>query len=331
MKRKVQILIPLSGGKDSQAAMLWAIEHYGLENCQSIFCDVKWEADETYKHVDYLVKKTGIKHNVVTSKKYDGMIDMAVKRGRFPSSPARFCTQELKIFPMIDFILSLEQHIFVIDGVRADESLSRSLQNKECRFFKYYFQPYKSNSMTIEKYSLKPPTSLNQKKELEKAIQRLAIGKEDEKFFTYRKKEVIAWCKKYADDLIRPFFNSTANDVIKYSLERGYDINPLYYQGDGRVGCEPCVMSNLGQIKVYVFDRPKVIEKIRAAEIKTGSSFFAPDKIPKRYHSQKTEANKSYPNIDDIVRYIMDKNATGDLFEQQSSSIRCKSIYNICE
>ncbi|MEI2419114.1 phosphoadenosine phosphosulfate reductase family protein, partial [Arthrospira platensis SPKY2] len=66
--KKVLVLIPLSGGKDSQAAMLWAIEKYGLEYCETAFCDVKWEAKETYKHVDYLVKKSGIKHNVLTSK-----------------------------------------------------------------------------------------------------------------------------------------------------------------------------------------------------------------------------------------------------------------------
>ena len=52
---KVLVLIPLSGGKDSQGALLWAIEKYGLKYCQTAFCDVKWEADETYKHIDYLV------------------------------------------------------------------------------------------------------------------------------------------------------------------------------------------------------------------------------------------------------------------------------------
>ena len=329
--KKVLILIPLSGGKDSQAAKLWAIEKYGLENCETAFCDVKWEADETYKHIDYLVKKSGIKHNVLTSKKYDGMVDLAKKKGRFPSTTARFCTEELKVFPMIDFILTLRQHIIVIDGVRSDESIKRSKQKPECRYFKYYFEPFKTNSMIVEKYSKKPPVTHRQKLEFEKAATRLVLGKEDRKFFTYRKKEVLEWCKTYADDLIRPFFYSTADEVISYSLNRGYDINPLYFQGFSRVGCEPCIMGNTQEIKQFVFDKPQVIEKLREAEIEANSSFFPPDKTPKKYHSQKSKSGKTFPNINDVVRYVKDKNATGNIFQEDKEYNRCKSFYNICE
>ena len=49
------------------------------------------------------------------------MVDLA-KRKRFPSTTARFCTEELKIYPMVDFILTLEDHVIVVDGIRADES-----------------------------------------------------------------------------------------------------------------------------------------------------------------------------------------------------------------
>lgn len=49
------VLAPTSGGKDSQAALLWAIDKFGLKS-DSLFCDVKWEADETYEHIDYIFK-----------------------------------------------------------------------------------------------------------------------------------------------------------------------------------------------------------------------------------------------------------------------------------
>lgn len=326
----VLVLIPLSGGKDSQGAMLWAIEKYGLQYCETAFCDVKWEADETYNHIDYLVKKTGVKHNVLYSKKYDGMIDLAKKKKRFPSTTARFCTEELKIKPMIDFILTQERHIIVIDGVRADESFKRSQQKPECRYFKYYFEPYQTNAMIVEKYKDSPPVTHKQKAQLAKAIERLKLGKNDPKFFTYRKKEVLEWCSKYADDLIRPFFYATADEIITYSLNRGYEINPLYFQGFSRVGCEPCIMGNSQEIKQFVFDKPSVIDKVRDAEKEANSSFFPPDKVPKRYHSQKKNG-KSFPNIDDVVRYTKDKNATGNMFANDKDFNRCKSFYNICE
>ena len=328
---KVLVLIPLSGGKDSQGALLWAIEKYGLEYCQTAFCDVKWEADETYKHIDYLVEKTGIKHNVLTSKKYDGMVDLAKKKGRFPSTTARFCTEELKIYPMIDFILTLNQHIIVIDGVRADESESRSKKNPECRYFKYYFEPYKTNSMIVEKFKLKPPVTHKQKLQLIKAENRLALGKEDAKYFTYRKKEVFEWCKNYADDLIRPFFYSTADEIISYSLNRGYEINPRYFRGYSRVGCDPCIMEGINEISIMVMTDQTALNKVKQAEKDADSSFFPPDKIPKRYHSQKTKEGKTYATVEDVERYIKDKNATGNFFENDKEFNRCKSFYNICE
>ena len=40
------VLAPTSC-KDSQAALLWAIDKFGLKKVIACFCDVKWEADET--------------------------------------------------------------------------------------------------------------------------------------------------------------------------------------------------------------------------------------------------------------------------------------------
>lgn len=327
----VKVIIPLSGGKDSQAAMLWAIDKYGLENCEADFCDVGWEASETYDHVKYLVNKSGIEFNTLKSKKYDGMVDLAKKRGRFPSSTARFCTEELKIFPMIDRILLLECHIIIIDGVRADESEKRAKMNSECRYFKYYFEPYQTNSMIIERYRLKPPVTHKQKEQLKKAEYRLYVkGKEDEKYFTYRKKEVFAWCEKYADDLVRPFFFSSAEYVIYFSLNKGYEINPRYFKGYSRVGCDPCIMEGIEEIGITVMNEPQTVKKVVDAEKEADSSFFPPDKIPKRYHSQVAANGKTYPNMLDVQRYVLDKKATGDLFENEPV-FKCKSVYKICE
>lgn len=326
----VKIIIPLSGGKDSQASMLWAIEKYGLEKVETVFCDVKWEADETYEHIQYLVKKSGVKHRVLSSSKYDGMLDLAVKRGRFPSSTARFCTQELKVFPMIDYILSLDHHIMVIDGVRASESEDRAKEQPECRFFKYYFEPYETNTMIVERFTEKPPTTHKQKLKFKKAKDRLELGKDDPKYYTYRKKDVFKWCDNYADDLIRPFFYNSANDVIYFSLNRNYLINPRYFKGYERVGCKVCIMESIPGLTITILNDQKVVNEIIEAEKIADSSFLPPDKIPKRYHSKKTKEGKTYATFVDVQRYILEKNATGDMFEDDPI-FKCKSIYAICE
>lgn len=326
----MKVIIPTSGGKDSQASLLWAIEKYGLKNCIAVFCDVGWEAPETYEHIKYLVENTGVTYFTVKSKKYDGMVDMANKMGRFPSSNARFCTTELKIKPMIDFILKQEDNLLFVDGVRADESASRAEKQPDCRYFKYYFEPYKSNEITINKYNIKPPVTHKQKTELQKAIKRLSEGKKDEKYFKYRKKEILEWCSKYDDSLIRPFFHSTGNEVIYYSLNRGYKINPRYFKGFSRVGCDPCVMERIPELRTTNINSPETIDKIRIAESKAKSTFFPPAKIPKRYHSKIDKNGKTYATIDDVVRYLDDLDATGDLFENEPI-FKCKSVYNICE
>lgn len=327
----MKVIVPISGGKDSQAALLWAIEKYGLKSLIGIFCDVKWEAVETYLHIDYLVGKSGIDFKVLGSDKYDGMIDLAVKKGRFPSSTARFCTEELKVKPMIDYILSLEESIILIDGIRADESEKRSKMLPDCRFFKYYFEPHTTNSIIVEKFkNLNKKPSLVQREKYEKALSRLKEGKEDPKFFTYRKKDVFEWCLKHDDSLIRPHFSLNADEVIYYSLNRGYDINPRYFKGYSRVGCDPCIMEGIDEFSVTVEFSPETIDRIRKAEIKADSSFFPPGKIPKRYHSKKTKEGRTYPTINDIIRYVKDRKATGDLFKEEPL-FKCKSIYNICE
>lgn len=325
------VLGPTSGGKDSQAALLWAIDKFGLKKVIACFCDVKWEADETYEHIDYIFKKSGVEYKILSSKKYDGMVDLAKKRKRFPSTTARFCTEELKIYPMVDFILTLEDHVIVVDGIRADESEKRSKMQPECRYFKYYFEPYQTNSMIVENFlNLKKKPSLVQQNKYKKALERLYIGKEDPKYFTYRKKEVFEWCSKYADDLFRPFFHSTADEVLYYSLNKGYKVNPRYFKGYSRVGCDPCVMEGIEELAITVKNEPNTVQKVKNAEKEANSSFFPPDKIPKRYHSKRDKNGKSYPTMEDVERYIKDKNATGDMFEDDPV-FKCKSVYNICE
>lgn len=329
---KMKLLIPISGGKDSQAVLLWAIEKYGVENITSIFCDTGWEHDLTYQHLEYLVKQTGVEYHVLKSKKYTGFLDMVIKRKCFPRAQKRFCTEELKIRPMIDYILSLREHIIIFQGIRSDESNSRSKMNQQCRYFKYYFEPYRSNTLILEKYQENPPKTTAQKAEYTKAIQRLEAGFNDEKFYTYRKKDIIEWCKNYSDEVRRPFFQSTADEVISYSLDRKYLINPLYYFGVSRVGCFPCEYINKSEMKIIISYFPETIDKVRLAEQLVGKTFFAPDYIPEKYHRGfDSQSNKSICWIDDVIQYIKDKNSQLDLLEDLGLKSSCESPYKICE
>lgn len=138
----MQIIVQFSGGKDSLATLIWAINKYGKDKITAIFCDTKWEHEITYQHINEVIETLGVKFITLSSKKYSSFLDMVEKKKRFPSTKARFCTEELKTKPMIDYVLNQKEHLIILQGIRADESESRSKMEAQCSYFKYYFEPY---------------------------------------------------------------------------------------------------------------------------------------------------------------------------------------------
>lgn len=87
------------------------------------FCDTDWEDELTYQHINEIEAKIGkkiirLKHDpfpisdterqaIRTIFGADNIFaEMVVHKGRFPSTKARFCTEELKAKPMVEYILS---------------------------------------------------------------------------------------------------------------------------------------------------------------------------------------------------------------------------------
>lgn len=110
-------------------------------NLTAVFCDTGWEHPDTYKHVNDVCLQMGVRLITLKSK-YD-FVSLAVHKKRFPSTNARFCTSELKMKPMIDYVLSLKESCIIIQGIRAGESTARAAMEEECMYFKSYFQPKK--------------------------------------------------------------------------------------------------------------------------------------------------------------------------------------------
>lgn len=318
----MKCLIQFSGGKDSTASLIWAVKESGFkkENIIAVFCDTGFENEKTYKYIFEIKEKLGIKLLILKSKKYNDFFDLAEKKKRFPSLRARFCTEELKAKPMIDYILDfVKEHILIVQGIRADESETRSKMAMDCQYFKYYFKP------------------LNEEK-LKKQTNNLNLFYEEKteqpKFHTYRKKDVFAWKKLYSDDIIRPFFYKSDKETINYILENGFSLNPLYYEGFGRVGCFPCVLAQKREVKLIIENYPDIAQKIINQEEKKNACFFPPDYIPARFCSNKSINKKgqlvSYPTFSDVIKYVQDNKNQLHL-EEKTEKTACMSIYNICE
>jgi 3'-phosphoadenosine 5'-phosphosulfate sulfotransferase (PAPS reductase)/FAD synthetase len=125
-------IIQVSGGKDSTATLLWAIEK-GL-TFEAVFCDTGWEAEETYEYLNNLEKALNIE--IIRLYPKLGFVDLAKKKKRFPSTKARFCTTELKVVPFVDWLLAQSGEFKIYQGIRAEESNARAAMSIADDYFK---------------------------------------------------------------------------------------------------------------------------------------------------------------------------------------------------
>lgn len=324
----MKILVSWSGGKDSQACLIEAVQKYGAANITAVFCDTGWEHPLTYHHVHHVCELMGVELVILRSK-YT-FVSLAKYKKRFPSTKARFCTEELKVKPMIDYILSLNDSCLIIQGIRSGESAARAAMDEECMYFKYYFEPIETNSTRLEKFEKQLSKAKSSKqhakiwKKIEQVKARLAKGKEDPKYYTYRKNDVFKYCKQYDASVSRPIKNKTAQEVIDIILNAGQKPNPLYYRGYTRVGCFPCIMCQLREIKLIGKNEPEMRDRLIMADGVIDNSFFPPGYIPKRFCK-----NGQYPMVDEVLSYVADHQE--DMFEPEGGYACMSLFHGLCE
>ena len=158
---KIVDVVSVSGGKDSTATLLTALDSF---TPVAVFADTGHEHPTTYEYVQYLNDQVHPIRTVradfsdrintrranlpkkwqdagISQERIDRalellhptgnpFLDLCMLKGRFPSTRARFCSQELKHIPIrryvIDPLLDEGNVVRSWQGVRADESLARS-------------------------------------------------------------------------------------------------------------------------------------------------------------------------------------------------------------
>lgn len=122
----VKCVVPISGGKDSQACLVLAIQEFGKKNVIGLFCDTQYEHDLTYKHIEHMKELYDVE--IITRSRGD-VLSLVRRFGYFPNGVARFCTDELKLKVAKDFYKQLaeQQGGFQIwMGMRTAESHGRA-------------------------------------------------------------------------------------------------------------------------------------------------------------------------------------------------------------
>lgn len=154
------IVVSFSGGKDSTATALLALDQTDADK-RFVFADTGNEHDETYRYVrEYIPSvlgqpveelKADFRKDIARKRVYietkwaekgvpssfitralavlhpTGVpfLDLCMWKGRFPSRMAQFCTQELKRYPLDDYMLAL---LVAVRPPRNDGRLADVLQ-----------------------------------------------------------------------------------------------------------------------------------------------------------------------------------------------------------
>ena len=93
----------LSGGKDSSALAIYLRDR--VPDVEYFFCDTGAELPETYEYLAKLEAYFGKRiHRLNSGRDFDHWLD--VYRGALPSANMRWCTKNMKIKPLEDWIAS---------------------------------------------------------------------------------------------------------------------------------------------------------------------------------------------------------------------------------
>ena len=140
----IKVVVPFSGGKDSQSCLKLAIEKYNRDEILGLFLDTKWEHPLVYKHIRNIQKDYNVEIKTISAGSVEEQI---LKVKKFPNSFMRFCTDRLKIRPSRDFYKSLCLEVGSFEvwmGIRSDESSARK-KRYELRVDNELYDPHLIN------------------------------------------------------------------------------------------------------------------------------------------------------------------------------------------
>ncbi|KUM02732.1 phosphoadenosine phosphosulfate reductase family protein [Chromobacterium subtsugae] len=244
----VMHVVSVSGGKDSTATLLLALERVPRENIRPIFCDTGNEHEETYEYLRYLELALDVE---ITRLRADFSDRMAVHRQRLLDIAAGGADYH----PQAKYAWTPER------AARAAE-LMHPTGNPflDLAMLKGMF-PSHSRQFCTE--ALKRDPAVEFQLQFVDAGHRVVSWQGVRRDESARRANV-AQFERIGPRLYayRPIAAWTANQVFDYSASKSIMPNPLYLQGMDRVGCMPCVNVGKSELREIARRFPEHIERI---------------------------------------------------------------------
>lgn len=257
-EKNSDVVVSMSGGKDSTATYLYLLESGFIEKCEKqgrrvirVFADTGWELPETYDYVEQLQNQFGKIHRVALWVPIAGEV----------------CPQNFDhLHPL--WATSRGGNNGFMDGDKA--AMAKIVEARIGRYSpmlrliiqRGYF-PTSVRRWCTDYTKKEPIVSFLSKYD----DPTNTIGVRAEESPSRAKFPAWAWSDDYDCWVWRPIKHWTKSDVISIHNRFGIAPNPLYLQGSGagRVGCGPCVFSGKNDILWLSVNHPeriKIVEDI---------------------------------------------------------------------
>lgn len=316
-------VVSLSGGKDSTATALVAIELYGREACRFVFADTGNEHELTYEYaLSYLPEALGITVDVVRA---DFSAEFATKRANLARIAAGESEAEVYGRRKFKYAWTKEAAARALELLHPtgnpflDLCLVRG--GFPSRKRQYCTQYLKRDPLTEYQLSL--------------AEEGLAV----ESWQGVRADESAArrWLPPYeylggSMSIYRPILRWNVRDVFEAHAVAGIEPNPLYRQGMSRVGCMPCINAQKAELLEISRRFPAEVERIAEWE-RLVSEVCRPRSPVSFFHIGTQGHGGQGSTIEHVVQWARTTRGGRQfsLLTDLSEPTACSSAYGLCE
>lgn len=312
-------VVSVSGGKDSMATLLLALETNQQGDVRAVFADTGNEHPATVDYVMYLSDRLGIDIETVRA---DFTRQMAAKRDKLLRIAAG--TPESEIYGKRQF-----SALWTPERAARAAELMQPTGNVflDMCLLKGGF-PSRTRQFCTEDLKRNPLDA--------HMMSWVDQGHTIEQWHGIRAEESPrrAAQPEYEEGPIisirRPILHWTVEQVFEQHRKHGVQPNPLYSQGCGRVGCMPCVNSGKRDIANMAQRFPEHVEKVR--EYERLVSEVSRNPVPATFfHIEKLRGSRG---IDAAVAWAQTKRG-GDVRQRdalhEAEPEMCSSMYGLCE